>query len=105
MARDASVDGEVGAAIDEQLGDFGVHAFEMGQSMEDRSLTADAARIDVGAGVNVGAAVEKEARSVEETVFGGDVKQGSAPEGEQPAAGGTAVEPTGAVPVRDFRKM
>ena len=92
MARDASADGEVGAAIDQQLGDFGVHAFEMRQGMEDRSLTADAAGVHVGAGVNVGAVIEEKARGVEEAVFCGDVKECCPPEGEQAAAGRTAIQ-------------
>ena len=54
--------------------------------MEDRRLTADAVRADVGAGVDGGAAVEQEPGGVEEAVFGGDVKQGRALQGEQAAA-------------------
>ena len=57
----AGADCEVGTAIDQQLGDFGVHAFEVGQGVEDRGLAADAAGVDVSAGVDVGAAVEQAA--------------------------------------------
>ena len=91
MAGDGAY-GEVGAAIDDQLGDFRVHPFEMGPGMEDRGLTADATGIDVGAGVNVGAAVEEEAGRIEEAVFRGDVEESCAPEYEQAAARATAVE-------------
>jgi hypothetical protein len=37
MPGNAGADCEVGTAIDQQLGDFGVHAFEVGQGVEDRS--------------------------------------------------------------------
>jgi hypothetical protein len=91
VTGDTGADGEVGAAVSEELRDFGVHAFEMGQGVEDRGLTADAAGVNVGTGVNVGAAVEEQAGGVEEAVFGGDVEEGCAPEGEQAAAGLTAI--------------
>ena len=64
MARDASTDGEVGDAIDEELGDFWVHAVEMGEGMEDWRLTADPVRVDVGPSINVRSAVEEEAGGI-----------------------------------------
>jgi hypothetical protein len=60
--------------------------------VEDRGLTADSVGVHVGAGVNVGAAVKEEAAGVEETVFGGDVEEGCATEGEQAAAGMAAIQ-------------
>ena len=92
MAGDARADREICAAIHEELGDFRVHAFEMSQGMEDRRLTADAGRVDVGPRVDVGAAIEEQTRRVEEAVFRGDVEECCAPEGEQAAARGTAIE-------------
>ncbi len=92
VARDAGTDSEVGAAIDEELSDFGVHALEMGQGMEHRRLTTDAARVNVGTGVDVRTAVEEEAGGVEEAVFGGNVEEGCASKSEQAPAGLTAIQ-------------
>ena len=102
VARDAGANGEIRAAVNKELRDLGVHAHEVGQRVEDRRLTADTVSVDVGAGVHVGAAVEQEARGVEETVFSGDVEEGCASEKEQAAARGTAIE-LGVAPVQQRR--
>ena len=92
MARDAGADRKGGAAIDEELGNFGVRGSEMRECMEDRRLTADAARVDVGGGVDVRAAVEEKAGGVEKAIFGGDVEEGCAPESEQATTRYTAIQ-------------
>jgi hypothetical protein len=91
VAGDAGADGDVGTAIDEELGHFGVHAFEVRLGVEYRRLATDAAGVDVGAGVNVGSAVEEEASGFKEAVLGRDVEKGRATEGEEATAGMAAI--------------
>jgi hypothetical protein len=92
VAGDAGADGEVGATIDEELSDFGVHGVEVGQGVKDWGLTADAVGVDVGAGVDLGAAVEEETGGVEEAVFGSDVEERCATKRQQAPAGLAAIE-------------
>jgi hypothetical protein len=49
-------------------------------------------RLFDGAGVDIGAAVEKPRRGVEEATFRGDMDESCAPDSERAAARGTAIE-------------
>ena len=59
VAGDARADGQIGASIDQQLGNFGIRAGEVGERVEYRGLAADAVDVDVSAGVHVRASVEE----------------------------------------------
>jgi hypothetical protein len=43
----------VRAAIDEELGNFGVHAFEVGEGVKELRLSAHAVAVDVSAGIDI----------------------------------------------------
>ena len=73
VARDAGADRQVGTALDEQFADFRVDTFEVGQGVKDRSLSAHVVGVDVGAGVDISAAIEEEARGVEVTELSSDI--------------------------------
>ena len=91
MTGDAGADGQIGASFFEEFADFGVDAHEMGQRVKDRSLSTDAIRVYVGASVDIGAAVEKEASGIKEAIFGGDVKESRATKSEESATGLAAI--------------
>jgi hypothetical protein len=59
VAEDAGADGQIGAAIDQQLGDFEIRAGEVGERVEKRSLAAHAVGVDVSASVHVGTSVKE----------------------------------------------
>jgi hypothetical protein len=86
VAGDARADGEVSAATDEKLGNFRVHTLEVCQGVKDWRLPTDAVYVDIGPGVDIGTPVEEKTRTVEEAVFGGDVEERCATQGEQAAA-------------------
>jgi hypothetical protein len=86
MAGDAGADRQVGAALDEQFANFGVDTLEVGQSVEDRSLSPGANGVNVGAGVDISAAIRQGAGGIEVTELGSYMKPGRSAECEQTAS-------------------
>jgi hypothetical protein len=50
----------------------------MRQRVKDRGLSTDTLSVNIGASVDVGAAVEEEASGIKEAIFGSDVKESRA---------------------------
>jgi hypothetical protein len=78
VAGHAGADSQIGAAIDQQFGDFGIRAAEVRERVKNGSLAADAVNVDVSASVHVGASVKEEASGVEKAVFSGRVRHSRA---------------------------
>jgi hypothetical protein len=95
VTGDTGTNAQIGASLHEQFADFRVDAHEMRQRVKDRSLSADAVGVHVGAGVDISSTIEEQASGVEETVFGGDVEESRAAEGEQAATGLAAIDQFG----------
>ena len=64
----------------------------MGQRVKERSLSADAVRIQVGASVDLSPAIEKEASRIEKSVLGGDMEKRRPTEGEHATARSSAIK-------------
>ena len=91
MAGDAGADAQIGASFFEEFADFRINAHKMGQGVKDRSLSADAVRVYVGASVDLGTAVEEEASGIQKAVFGSDVEESRASKREEAATGLAAI--------------
>lgn len=92
MAGECDEEREVGAAVEQELGDWIAPVMELGDRVEDGSLATDAGFVESSAGVDVRAAIEEETRGVDVAVFGGDVKQGGAAKRQSAVGRGTKVE-------------
>ena len=92
MTGDAGAEAQIGASFFEEFADFGADAHKVGQRVKDRGLSADTVRANIGAGVDIGTAIEEEPSGIQKAVFGGDVKESRATKGEEAAAGLAAIQ-------------